>query len=39
MVRSKYGQLEIDVPQDRDGAFEPQVVKKDKNIYLKLKRK
>lgn len=39
MVRSKYGQLEIDVPQDRDGSFEPQIVKKDKKIYLKLKRK
>lgn len=39
IVRSKYCQLEIDVPQDRDGSFEPQVVKKDKNICLKLKRK
>ncbi|MDK2587556.1 IS256 family transposase [Romboutsia sedimentorum] len=27
-VRSKYGQFEIDVPQDRDGSFEPQLVKK-----------
>ena len=39
MVRSKYGQLEIDVPQDCDGSFEPQIVKKDKKIYLKLKKK
>ena len=30
MVRRKYGQLEIDVPQDRDGSFEPQIVKKTK---------
>lgn len=28
LVRIKYGQLEIDVPQDRDGAFEHQLVRK-----------
>ncbi|WP_143318349.1 IS256 family transposase [Clostridium sp. HBUAS56017] len=27
-VRSKYGEMEIDVPQDRDSSFEPKVVKK-----------
>ena len=27
-VRSKYGETEIAVPQDRDGTFEPKVVKK-----------
>ena len=28
MVRSKYGELELDVPQDRESSFEPEVVKK-----------
>ena len=27
-VRSKYGEMEIDVPQDRDSSFEPKIVKK-----------
>ncbi|MDD6539281.1 MAG: transposase, partial [Firmicutes bacterium] len=27
-VRSSYGEFEINVPQDRDGSFEPQIVKK-----------
>lgn len=27
-VQSKYGEMEVDVPQDRDSSFEPQVVKK-----------
>lgn len=27
-VRSKYGEMEIDVPQDRESSFEPQIVKK-----------
>lgn len=27
-VRSKYGETEIDVPQDRDSSFEPKIVKK-----------
>ena len=26
-VRSKYGEFEVDVPKDRNGTFEPQVVK------------
>lgn len=29
-VRSKYGEFEVDVPQDRQGSFEPQVVPKHK---------
>jgi transposase-like protein len=28
MVRSKYGEFELDVPQDRKSNFEPQIVKK-----------
>jgi len=27
-IRSKYGEMEIDVPQDRESSFEPQIVKK-----------
>lgn len=27
-VRSKYGEVEVDVPKDRNGTFEPQIVKK-----------
>lgn len=27
-IRSKYGEMEIDVPQDRNSSFEPKVVKK-----------
>src|SRR5690606_7320388 len=27
-VRSKYGEFDIEVPQDRDSSFEPQIVKK-----------
>lgn len=27
-VQSKYGEMEVDVPQDRDSSFEPLVVKK-----------
>ena len=39
MVRSKYGQLEIDVPQDRDGSFEPQVVKKRQKDISQIEEK
>lgn len=28
MIRSKYGEMEIEVPQDRNSSFEPKVVKK-----------
>ncbi|QUI24214.1 IS256 family transposase [Vallitalea pronyensis] len=32
-VRSKYGEIDIDVPQDRDSSFQPQIVqKRQKNI-------
>lgn len=27
IVRSKYGEFEVDVPKDRNGTFEPQIVK------------
>jgi transposase-like protein len=27
-IRSKYGEMEIDVPQDRESSFEPKVVQK-----------
>jgi len=27
-IRSKYGEMDIDVPQDRESTFEPQIVKK-----------
>ena len=39
MVRSKYGQLEIDVPQDRDGYFEPQIVKKRQKDISQIEEK
>lgn len=36
-VRSKYGEIEIDVPQDRESSFEPQIVKKGvRRIFLIL---
>jgi putative transposase len=28
LIRSKYGEMEVDVPQDRESTFEPQIVKK-----------
>lgn len=32
-VRSKYGELDINIPQDRQSSFEPQIVpKRQKNI-------
>ncbi|WP_317050735.1 transposase, partial [Clostridium neonatale] len=27
-LRSKYGEIPIEVPQEREGSFEPQIVKK-----------
>lgn len=33
MVRSQYGEFEIDVLQDRENTFEPQLVKKDKKTF------
>jgi transposase-like protein len=33
-IRSNYGELEIDVPQDRDSSFDPKIVsKRKKDIY------
>ena len=39
MVRSKYGQLEIDVPQDRNWSFEPQIVKKRQKDISQIEEK
>ncbi|MGL5312832.1 MAG: IS256 family transposase [Peptostreptococcaceae bacterium] len=39
MVRSKYGKLEIDVPQDREGSFEPQIVKKRQKDISQIEEK
>lgn len=39
MIRSKYGQFQIDVPQDRDGSFEPQVVKKRQKDISNIEQK
>ena len=33
-LRSSYGEIPIDVPQDRDGDFEPQIVQNAKRTYL-----
>lgn len=38
-LRSKYGQFEIDVPQDRDGSFEPQIVKKRQKDISQIEEK
>lgn len=35
-VRSKLGELTIDVPRDRDGSFEPQIVPKRKRILEEI---
>ena len=34
-VRSNYGEFEIDVPQDRNSSFEPQIVKNVKETFQK----
>lgn len=39
MVRSKYGQFQIDVPQDRDVSSEPQVVRKRQKDISSIKQK
>ena len=36
-VRSKYGEFEVDVPQDRQSTFEPQIVPKRKKIFPELR--
>lgn len=32
-VRSKYGEVDLDVPQDRDSSFNPKIVKKGKKTF------
>ena len=32
--RSSLGELEIDVPQDRESTFEPQITKNSRRIFL-----
>lgn len=38
-VRSAYGEFEIDVPQDRNGSFEPQIVKKRQKDISEIDQK
>ena len=38
-VNSRYGSMEIEVPQDRKSTFEPQVVKNVRKIFLILIRR
>jgi len=38
-LRSSYGEIPIDVPLDRDGDFEPQIVPNARKTYAKLSRK
>lgn len=35
-LKSKYGEIEVNIPRDRNSTFEPKIVKKDKDyrIYL-----
>ena len=35
-VRSKYGEFEVDVPQDRNSSFDPKVLPKRQKIFLLL---
>jgi len=35
-IKSKYGETEIEVPRDRDGTFEPQVIPKRKRIIEEI---
>ncbi|WP_316719161.1 IS256 family transposase [Terrisporobacter petrolearius] len=39
MVRSQYGEFEIDVPQDRENTFEPQLVKKRQKDISSIEQK
>lgn len=39
IVRSKYGQFEIDVPQDGKGSFEPEIVKKRQKDISNIEEK
>lgn len=38
-VRSHYGEMEIDVPQDRNSTFEPQIVKKRQKDISEIDQK
>lgn len=38
-VRNKYGEFEVDVPQDRQSTFEPQIVPKRKKTFPELRTK
>lgn len=38
-LRSTYGEIPIEVPQDRDGDFEPQIVQKRKKDISEIERK
>jgi transposase-like protein len=38
-LRSSYGELEIDVPQDRESSFEPQIVKKRQKEINQIEQK
>ena len=38
-LRSSYGEIPIDVPQDRDGDFEPQIVPKRKKDISEIEQK
>ena len=38
-LRSSYGEIPIDVPQDRDGDFEPQIVQKRKKDISAIEQK
>lgn len=39
ILRSTYGEIPINVPQDRDGDFEPQIVQKRKKDISEIERK
>lgn len=38
-LKTTQGEVEIEVPRDRDGSFEPTIVLKDKKMYQRLKIK
>jgi len=38
-IKSKYGEIDIDVPQDRDSSFEPQIVKKRQKDISQIEEK
>jgi putative transposase len=38
-IRSSYGEMEIDVPQDRESTFEPQIVKKRQKDISSIEQK